>query len=109
MEVTVEAEVGMGATKRSGSDRYAGTIVGVKKNTKGEVTAIDCVHDVATRVDKNGMSEDQTWEYERAKGTMVVYCFTRRRNGAWVEKGWSMGLGHHLTVGVRDHYKDPSF
>lgn len=95
-------EVGMGATRLCWSDRHAATIVEVSKSGK----ALAIVEDIATRIDKNGMSESQ--EYTFAPGTGSPVWYTLRKNGAWVRKGDSI-KGERLAVGGRSEYHDFSF
>jgi hypothetical protein len=95
--------VGMGATILGYSDRHAATVVRVSKNGR----EIDVVEDVSTRIDKNGMSEDQEYEYSSGNGSPMT--FTLRKNNRWVRGGESMRHGSRLTLGVRDSYYDYSF
>ena len=102
-------QVGDGATKLMWSDRHAYTIVeiinyssGVKK---GQVKAVVVTKDTATRVDKNGMSDSQSYEFEsNLDGFRTTY--TLRKNGRFIEQGDTYGT---LAIGYRDHYFDFSF
>ena len=91
---------GMGATYGIGSDRYAVTVVAVSP-TGRKVTTRD---DRATRLDKNGMSEDQSYAYERDPrgGERTFY---RDAGGRYGNKTH----GGHLALGVRRAYHDYSF
>lgn len=95
-------EIGMGATLLCWSDRRAATVVEISSAKR-----IGIVEDIATRIDKNGMSDSQ--EYSYAPGTGSPSYFTLRKNGAWVREGESQKGGQRLAVGNRDHYHDFSF
>ena len=97
-------EVGMGATILMWTDRRAATVIGVL--TSGRQIAVQ--EDLATRVDDNGMSDAQTYEYQ-PNPEAAISNYTLRRNGAWIRKGESMKSGQRLTLGVRDHHHDFSF
>jgi len=105
-------KVGMGATILSWTDRHAGTVVDV--TAFGDRILIQA--DRATRADSNGMSESQTYTYERnPKG--AVYTFKRDATGRWVEyrvnertgRYNKIKGGHGLLLGHRDAYHDYSF
>jgi hypothetical protein len=92
--------VGMGATRIFWSDRHAATIIAVSR-TGHKVTVQD---DTATRTDKNGMSDAQSYDYApNPNGPTAVY--TRRKDGTYRERG---GQGR-LLINVRFHYHDFSF
>ena len=95
-------EVGMGATQLCWSDRHACTITEVSTSGK----RIGVVRDIATRTDKEGMSDCQSYEF--APGAGFPEFYTLRKNGAWVREGDSM-KGARLTVGKRSEYHDYSF
>lgn len=95
--------VGMGATILSWSDRRAATVTQVSKFGK----RIAVVDDIATRVDKNGMSEVQ--EYVYTPGNSGPSYFTLRKNGAWVREGESMKGGQRIALGYRNTFHDFSF
>lgn len=103
-EPPVKPEIGMGATMLGWSDRHACTITAISPSGK----SIEVKQDIATRIDKNGMSELQEYSYEPDPNTKPV-TFTLRKNGKWVLKGSSMNAGTHLLVGKRDQYYDYSF
>src|SRR5262245_61336381 len=89
----VEAKVGMGATILCWTDRHAATIVKVTK------TQIHVRQDRATRTDKNGMSEVQSYSYESDEAAGVeVFRLTK--------KGWRNNKGNGLIVGDRCEYHD---
>lgn len=95
-------KVGDGATVVMYSDRKAATVV--------EATDMRIIvqEDTAKRTDSHGMSDSQSYMYERnAEGR--VYAFTKRRNGRFVEQGQKMNQGVGLVTGVRDEYHDFGF
>ncbi len=94
-------EPGTPATVRYAVDCHAATVI----SSSETIIRVQC--DTATRTDSNGLSETQVYEYKRnPNGT--VYTFTRRRDGAFREKGCKKGHGVGLTLGVRREYRDPS-
>ena len=96
--------VGDGATILSWSDRHAGTIIEVANGGK----TITVQEDLVTRMDSNGLSDAQSYDYERnPNGSTTI--FTLRKNGRWVTQGESMRGGRGVSLGVRDHYFDYSF
>ena len=101
-----EPEVGMGVTVLSWTDRRPATIVEVVKRKNGKVAAIVIQEDNAKRVDENGFSESQEYEYsqnpEAAKET-----FELRRNGAWAKAGDE--AKNRLVIGRREKYHDFTF
>jgi hypothetical protein len=99
----VSPEVGMGATRLSYTDRHAYTVIKVI-NPKMIVVQ----RDIATRTDKNGMSESQTYEYaaDPEGSTDIV---TLRKNGRWVVRGESAKQGTSFLIGFRKQYHDYSF
>lgn len=99
--------VGMGATILMWSDRHAATIRLIdhfKTGARaGQVKAVWVTEDQAIRIDNNGMSENQTYEYlPQADGPYKK--FTLRKNGRFVDSG-----GTTLAVGYRNEYHDYSF
>lgn len=93
-------EVGMGVTELRWTDRRAGTITRVSKSGK----TFWFTHDTATRIDNNGMSESQDYEYQiNSEG--YEYRVSLRKDGRWkVVNG-----GSYVMVGVRREYYDYSF
>ena len=88
-------EIGMGATECCYSDRHAYTIIKITPCT------ISVQRDIATRTDKNGMSESQSYSYEPdPKGRVIVLRKTKR--------GWRY-KGTGFRIGERDEYYDYSF
>lgn len=103
-------EVGMAATILSWSDRNPGTVVAIEKN----IIAVQ--HDTYKRLDKNGMSETQEYEYTPNKNGAVDY-FRVNKDGSftsvyynsstrrWKKNSSSFGL----ILGRREKYYDYSF
>lgn len=107
-----EPKVGMGVTFLHWTDRSAGTIFRVF--TVGKTTYIETRDDDYKRIDKNGMSEEQDYEFKtRVNGCKRYFRIGRKgfwesvkqnEAGRWVKSG-SRGL----RIGDRDHYHDFSF
>lgn len=101
--------VGMGATICMWSDRHAVTIVEIGKGYL--VTQADTV----TRVDGNGISESQSYEYTpNPEGSLQYWKLDKNgkyrtayknENGRLVFAGSSC----HLGIGYREEYYDFSF
>ena len=108
-----EPVVGMGATILSWTDRHAATIVNVA--TIGTKLHVEVQPDRATRTDTNGMSESQTYVYERDPGARSL-MYRREKNGMWVNvtynpetKRWAKTGGEGLRIGDRHEYRDFCF
>lgn len=97
-----EPTVGMGATILLYSDRTACTIIRVEKKF------IRVQEDTSKRVDNNGMSESQDYEYS-PNPTGQIKEYSKRKNGAYVKVGEPMHNGTVLRIGVRDSYYDFGF
>jgi len=97
-------ESGMGATVVMWTDRYACTIIDIDKDEK----TITIQFDKATRTDKNGMSESQSYSYKQDPNGQTI-IFTKRKGDRWVKKGQSLHDGVRLAIGARNHYYDYSF
>jgi hypothetical protein len=92
--------VGMGATIQYWSDRKAGTIIRVDYNGRRLVIQLD----KPIRIDQNGMSECQEYEYHRnPEGT--IYIATLRKDGGYRVSKTKMSV----ALDVRDEYYDYSF
>lgn len=100
--------VGMGATILHGRDRDAGTVVAVSYNKKGVVNRAVVQWDRAERIDTNGMSECQTYRFERDT-TQPMTAYTLRSNGRWVEEGHSGSNPQGVLFGHREKFYDFSF
>ena len=98
--------VGMGASKRVGSDSHAGTIVAIKTNKRKEVVGFTFQKDTATRTDNNGQSDSQTYDYApNPEGEKEEV--TLRKNGRWVRVGDTQS-GTGYVVGHRREFYDYS-
>jgi hypothetical protein len=111
-----EPVVGMGATLLSWTDRHAATIVSVEKlASKRYGYLIGVCADIAKRVDGNGMSEDQTYEYSPGSQEHVALYASKVGTGEWVsvyrnDKGRLLKHGGGgLRIGSRETYHDFSF
>jgi len=96
----IDPEIGMGVTISVGSDRYPGTIIDVSPSKK----KITFQHDSYKRIDSNGMSELQEYEYHQDPNGSIEQA-SLRKNGRWM-------IVHGKTpvsIGVRNHYHDFSF
>lgn len=89
-------KVGDGATILVWSDRHAATVVRVT------ATQIHVQQDKATRIDSNGLSEVQSYQYE-SDLTSPVVIFRK------TQKGWRSRNGQSLWIGIRQEYYDHSF
>ena len=75
--------VGDGATLCYWSDRYPATVISVERKGKSVIATVQ--EDRATRIDANGISESQTYEYSRNEdGSKTI--FRSRNDGASWEK-----------------------
>lgn len=93
-------ELGDGVTIYGWSDRTPGTVIQVSQSAKRIVIQ----EDNAIRTDNNGMSESQTYRYERdEKG--AIHIATLRKNDVYRLVGGTT-LVH---VGERQKYYDYSF
>lgn len=106
--------VGLGVTMLLHSDRHAGTIARVFKI--GSAAAVEVTRDRTKRIDKNGMSECQEYEYTTDPGG-ARYVF-KQLGGRWVEmhkrnpsvNRWSrVSGGSYLALGIRREYYNFSF
>ena len=100
---TIIPEIGMGATRLGWSDRNAFTVIDVLSPKEIRVQ-----RDLAKRIDNNGMSDCQTWEYEsNPEGS--IYHLTLRKNGRWLQKGCGKKSSNGWVIGLREEYFDFSF
>jgi hypothetical protein len=106
-------KVGDGATVMHWTDRSAATVIEVRE-IRG-VPYVTIQGDTATRVDKNGMSECQDYEYTaNPNGGKSTY---RLKNGKWEAVSlseetnrWKKSYNQNgIRFGVRDAYHDFSF
>jgi len=97
--------VGEGVTMGIGSDRYPYTIVAVRLDGK----EIDVQRDDFHRIDSNGLSERQDYEFFPNESGRTE-TLTLRKNGRYVVKGVSLRRNFcYWVIGKRGAYQDPSF
>ena len=107
-----EPEVGMGVTFLCWTDRHPGTIVGVDRSGKRPLIAVQGDH--AQRVDDNGMSESQTYEYSPNPDAPIGY-YRLEDDGRWyrvvrnAETGRWNKRRERCIIGHREKYHDFSF
>lgn len=107
-----EPKVGMGATLLAWTDRYPATIIEVR--TTKNCVYVTVQEDDATRTDKNGLSESQTYEFT-PKPNGRKFTFRSGKNGMWQEmrkndRGCRLICeGYGLRIGEREKYHDFSF
>ena len=106
-----EPVVGMGGTMLYWSDRTAVTVVEV--NHKGRFIVVQ--EDRAVRVDRNGMSEVQQYEY-KPDPNGSKYIYRKMRDGRWAQhylnpktNRLKKNSSAQLALGYRDKYHDYSF
>lgn len=97
-------EIGMGATEILWSDRHPYTIIGIEKG--GKVLVLQS--DIATRTDDNGMSDSQSYSYQRDTEGVIVRV-SKRKNGNWIQVGQNMNTGIKYLIGRREEYYDYTF
>jgi hypothetical protein len=105
-------EIGEGATILSWSDRSAGTVS--HHFRKGKTVYVAVRDDITKRIDNNGMSDAQTYEYTqnpeghltywKAKGERWVQVRKNIETGRWIETG-----GSGIAFGYRNAHHDFSF
>lgn len=112
-KVAGEIKTGVAATILSWTDRSPATIIEVEH--KGKSTYITVQYDHYTRVDDNGMSEEQEYEYSRdLEGATLTFRSTNNKGWVAVRKNpetgrWIKGCGYGLLIGQRERYHDFSF
>jgi hypothetical protein len=97
--------VGDGATVMHYSDRSAATVTKVTTSRRGVVTVF-VKGDHSKRIDKNGMSEMQTYEFTPNPDAPEVPVKLRKHNG---RKVWRTKDGAGIAFGYRDEYYDFTF
>ncbi len=105
-----EPVVGMGATILAWTDRYAATITFVTLLRGRRIVWV--VRDRAKRIDSNGLSECQEYEYtpdDRAP----IHVYMQQLNGGWAEVEFNSETqryrktgGNGLRIGERREYRD---
>lgn len=107
-----EPEVGMGATVLCWTDRLPATIVWVGALRGRPFLTVQ--QDTATRTDKNGMSESQSYDYAPNPDGRC-WRFSQTKDGAWREvtlnnrANYVFADGAGLRIGEREKYRDFSF
>lgn len=92
-------QVGMGLTVMHYTDRSAGTITRISKTGK----TFWYKADRAIRIDQNGVSESQKYDYQFQPDVKEIAC-RRRKSGQWYDR-----FGHKVCLGYRQAYFDFSF
>ena len=105
--------VGMGVTMTSYSDRHAGTIIEVKKVGKGVLITVQA--DDSKRIDNNGISESQEYQFTPNPQGAIYYYKQKEPNTRWTHVYKNPETGRYkqstggLYLGERDEYYDFSF
>jgi hypothetical protein len=115
-----EPEVGIGGTIAVGSDRYPVTIVSIPR--KGVAVVVVDKHEVIAEDRDLPRGTDRRYSFTPSDPEVtlaalenhpdrnrILRVYTKRSNGAWIERGAAMQHGLRLHVGWRDAYSDPSF
>lgn len=97
----IEIAVGMGCTQGVGSDRYPYRVSAVLTPKRIQVQAVQY-----RRIDQNGQSESQQYEFGDSVGEPIT--LTRRRNGRWVREG-EQQWASPFWLGQMDAHQDPHF
>lgn len=115
---TTKPVVGMGVTLLSWTDRRPGTIRAVRELTsKAYRYEIEVTEDDAKRIDNNGMSESQEYEYSVVEDGYRCLFRQERATGKWYEgringethKFNRIGGANCIILGKREKYHDFSF
>ena len=116
-------EIGMGATEYMYSDRHAYSVASYHPNWRNKgFEIVGLKRDHAKRVDGNGMSESQTWEFtpnpESNPSFLRSKFYDHPKLGkvkiyepvTWNQKSnrWNKG-GNNIVIGHRSEYYDYSF
>ena len=97
-------EIGMGVTEMMYSDRVPYEVIAIKDARHITVRVLD-----AKRIDKNGMSECQEYEYKSNEQNACVNLFLTKQ-GVWREKYRDRSLGCNIfVIGYAEKYHDYSF
>ena len=107
-----EPKVGDGATILHWSDRSPATVIEVTATKQGWVVAVQGDH--AKRIDSNGMSEMQEYEYTPNPNGGISYFRLEEKGWRSVRPGkragsWKLGGDGGLLIGKREKYYDFSF
>ncbi len=102
----INVKVGDGATICWYSDRTPVTIIEIEPNGKW----IKVQEDNAKRIDSNGMSDFQDYEYSRNEnGRTYTFKRTRKQPYRYTDNGKWENWGHKLVFGYREKYFDYTF
>lgn len=108
-EIEIKGEkikVGDGCTILWYSDRTPATIIEISDDER----TIKVQEDKATRIDNNGMSDCQDYEYERdVNGSIYTFKRTRKDKNTYTSNGKYSDWGTKLGFGWREKYFDYSF
>lgn len=96
-------EVGMGATEMCWSDRHAYEIIEVMDDRHIKVRKLD-----TKRIDKNGMSECQDYEYISNENNVVHTLFLTKKGDWRIKDGRRLGC-NIFVIGYAEEYYDYSF
>jgi len=105
--------VGMGVTMNSYSDRHPGTIIKVEKSGKGLIITVQ--EDNAKRIDNNGISESQEYEYTPNLQGAIYFYKQKEPNTRWVKMYLNPETNRlnktcgGIYLGEREEYYDFSF
>ena len=101
--------VGMAATRLGWTDRYPATVIA----WDGKILSVQ--DDTWKRLDSNGFSESQEYEYTPNRDVSFSY-YRVNRKGLWEEVSlnsatgrWNKTGGQGLFLGNRERYWDPCF
>lgn len=100
-----QPEVGMGVTQCLWSDRHPWEIIAVKDDRHITVRKLD-----AKRIDNNGFSECQEYEYTSNENN-PVYTLYKTKKGKWVIRVGKNGVdsSYGWCIGVAEEYYDFTF
>lgn len=99
-----EPQVGMGVTELCWTDRHPYEIIEVKDDRHITVRKLDY-----KRIDTNGMSDCQDYEYYSNPDNYTLRLF-KTKDGTWRERIGKNGLGcNHFAIGYAEEYYDFSF
>lgn len=98
-------KVGMGVTQCLWSDRHAWEVIAVKDERHVTVRQL-----TAKRIDKNGMSECQEYEFTSDEKN-PTYNLYKTKKGKWVIRVGRNGVdsSYGWCFGTASEYYDPSF
>jgi hypothetical protein len=97
---SIVPKIGMGVTINIGSDQVAATIVKMSKSSNKIVLQ----RDKSIRIDNNGISESQSYLYERDLNG-ETWTATLRKDGRYR----LLGCRNTISLNFRREYCDPSF